>query len=52
MAGIRLAREIVLLLKENKKWWMLPIVFTLLMLGTLLVFAQTSAVAPFIYTLF
>lgn len=39
-------------MKDNKKWWMLPIVFTLLLIGGLLVLAKGSAVAPFIYTLF
>jgi len=39
-------------LKYRKKFWLAPIVIVLLMLGLLLVFAQTSAVAPFIYTLF
>ncbi len=39
-------------LKEQKKFWMIPIVVMLLLFGMLLVFAQTSALAPFIYTLF
>ncbi|MBI1739037.1 MAG: hypothetical protein HYR58_07295 [Acidobacteria bacterium] len=36
----------------NKRWWVLPMVFVLLMFGVLLVLAQSSAIAPFIYTLF
>ena len=39
-------------LKVRKKWWLLPIVLFLIFLGLILVFAQGSAVAPFIYTLF
>ena len=39
-------------LKVRKKWWLLPIVFFLLLLGTLIVMTQGSALAPFIYTLF
>ncbi len=39
-------------LKYRKKFWLLPIVITMLLFGTLLVFAQSSAVAPFIYALF
>lgn len=39
-------------MKERKKFWLLPILITLLTLGALLVFAQGSAMAPFIYTLF
>ena len=39
-------------LKTNKKFWLIPIVLILVLLGTLLIFVQSSAVAPFIYTLF
>ena len=37
---------------SNKWWWITPMLFILLMFGLLIVFAQGSAVAPFIYTLF
>ena len=37
---------------SNKRWWLLPMVLTLFLLGALIVLAQTSAIAPFIYTLF
>jgi hypothetical protein len=37
---------------ERKKFWMLPILFVLIVLGGLVVLTQGSAVAPFIYTLF
>ena len=39
-------------LRARKKLWMLPILIVMLMLGGLLILAETSAVAPFIYTLF
>ena len=39
-------------MKERKKFWMAPIIVVMLLLGTLIVLAQGSAVAPFIYTLF
>jgi hypothetical protein len=39
-------------LRARKKMWMLPIVTIMVLLGVLLVLAQGSAVAPFIYTLF
>ena len=39
-------------MKERKKFWLAPIIIVLLLLGLLVVFAQGSAVAPFIYTLF
>jgi hypothetical protein len=44
--------EIWVFLRTRKKWWLAPIVATLLILGLLLVFTQGSALAPFIYTLF
>lgn len=39
-------------LKERKKFWMLPIILTLLFFGVLIVLTSGSAIAPFIYTLF
>jgi hypothetical protein len=39
-------------LRVRKKWWLTPIVATLLLLGLILYAAQGSAVAPFIYTIF
>jgi drug/metabolite transporter superfamily protein YnfA len=47
-----LLREFWLFLKEQKKFWLLPMIIVLLLFGMLLVFAQSSALAPFIYTLF
>ena len=38
--------------KERKKWWLLPIVTVLLLIGVLIALSSGSAVAPFIYTLF
>ncbi len=39
-------------LRARKKWWLAPIIIMLLLLGLLIFFTQSSAVAPFIYTLF
>lgn len=39
-------------LRFRKRYWLLPILVALLLLGGLIVFTETSAVAPFIYTLF
>ncbi len=39
-------------LKVRKKWWLTPIVLVLLLFGILIILAESSAVAPFIYTLF
>jgi len=36
----------------RKKLWLIPMLVVMVLLGTLLILAQTSAVAPFIYTLF
>lgn len=44
--------EIWAFMKVRKKWWLLPVIVVLLVVGVLLVFAQTSAFAPFIYTIF
>lgn len=45
-------RELMGFLWERKLWWLMPMVLILLVFGLLLIFAQSSAVAPFIYTLF
>lgn len=45
-------REIWVFLAARKKFWLLPILLVMLLLGGLLILAQGSAVAPFIYTLF
>lgn len=37
---------------QRKIWWLMPMVLALVAIGLLLVFAQGSAIAPFIYTLF
>jgi len=39
-------------LRVRKKWWLAPIILMMLLIGALLVFAQGSALAPFIYTIF
>ena len=44
--------ELFAFLWENKLWWMIPFVVTLLIVSLLLVFAQSSPVAPFLYTVF
>lgn len=45
-------KEMWMFLRSRKKYWLLPIIISMLLLGGLLVLAQGSAVAPFIYTLF
>ncbi len=47
-----IAGELVSFFWRNKRWWALPMILVLLLMGVLLVLAQSSAIAPFIYTLF
>jgi hypothetical protein len=47
-----IARELLAFLWKKKLWWLLLIVVFLLLLGIILVFGQSSALAPFIYSLF
>ena len=47
-----LVSELWGLMKERKKWWLLPVIIVMLLVGALLIFAQGSALAPFIYTIF
>lgn len=47
-----IAGELFGFLWKEKMWWMIPMVFVLLLLGGIIMFAQSSAIAPFIYTLF
>jgi hypothetical protein len=49
---IELIKDIWGFLHERQKYWLLPLIMTLVFLGALLVFAHGSAIAPFIYTLF
>lgn len=47
-----LVRELWAFLRIRKKWWLLPVLLVLFLVGSLLVFAQGSVLAPFIYTIF
>ena len=47
-----LLKEFWEFLKIRKKFWLLPIVLILVLFGALIVFTESSALAPFIYTLF
>jgi hypothetical protein len=49
---IDLLKDLWGFMAERKKFWLAPILLVLLLLGTLIVLTQGSAVAPFIYTLF
>jgi hypothetical protein len=52
MAGNGMAGELWSFMRERKKLWLLPLILVLLVIGALLVFAQGSALAPLIYTVF
>ena len=52
MSNASLVRELWGFLRVRKKWWLMPTVILMLLVGMLLVFAQGSALAPFIYTIF
>lgn len=52
MSKSRVVSELWQFMRENKKYWLAPIVIVLLLVGALLVAAKGSAVAPFIYTIF
>lgn len=47
-----IAGELVSFFMSHKRWWMLPMICVLLLLAVTLILAQSSAIAPFIYTLF
>ena len=47
-----IAGELLVFFWQHKWWWLTPMVVALLVVGGLVIFAQSSAIAPFIYTLF
>jgi len=49
---VELLKELWAFMRVRKKWWLLPLILVLLGIGSLLAFAQGSALAPFIYTVF
>ena len=52
MAKQSLIKEFLLFIKQEKKWWLVPLISVLLLVGALIVFAGSSPLAPFIYPLF
>jgi|HubBroStandDraft_6_1064221.scaffolds.fasta_scaffold5546642_1 hypothetical protein len=52
MSKLAITKDLWLLLRQHRKLWLVPIVILLVLIGFLLVFAQTSVLAPFIYTIF
>lgn len=52
MAKADILRELWLFMRTRKKWWLGPIIVILVLLSLLIVFAEGSALAPFIYAIF
>lgn len=52
MGKLAIYKELWEFMKVRKKWWLAPIVIMLVLLGALIVFTESSALAPFIYALF
>jgi hypothetical protein len=50
--NLQTAGELLHFFGRNKRWWLLPILLTLFLVGALIVVAQSSSLAPFIYTMF
>jgi hypothetical protein len=46
------AGELLSFFMRNKRWWLVPMVVSLFLIGALIILGQSSAIAPFIYTLF
>ena len=49
---IDLVRDVWDFIKVRKKYWLVPLIVTIILMGTLIVFTQGSVVAPFIYSIF
>ena len=52
MSKLAIYKELWEFMKVRKKWWLAPIIIMLVLLGALIVFTESSALAPFIYALF
>jgi len=52
MAKVQIVMELLLFLKLRKKLWLIPLIIVLLILGAIIILGETTALAPFIYTLF
>jgi uncharacterized protein DUF5989 len=52
MANSGIVSELWAFMRVRKKWWLLPIILVMMLVGALLIFAQGSVLAPFIYTIF
>ena len=51
-AFFELLKDVYDFLKVRKKYWLAPLIITIILMGTLIIFTQGSVVAPFIYSIF
>ncbi|MFZ1401253.1 MAG: DUF5989 family protein [Candidatus Promineifilaceae bacterium] len=51
-SNFRVVGELLHFLGANKRWWLIPMVAALLVIGLIVIFGSASGLAPFIYTLF
>ena len=52
ITNVATVKELLAFFWRSKSWWLTPVVLALVLLGALVVFTESSALAPFIYTLF
>jgi len=52
MRRFYLIKDIWNFIKKEKKWWLIPLILMLILVGILIIFGQSSALSPFIYPLF
>lgn len=52
MSRLAIVKELWAFLKVRKKYWLLPIIIMLLLLGLLIIFTESTVLSPFIYILF
>jgi len=52
MKMVEFLKDLWLFIKTRKKWWLVPMIVILLIIGLLIVFGSGSALAPFVYSLF
>ncbi|MBL8149190.1 MAG: hypothetical protein JNN15_04605 [Blastocatellia bacterium] len=50
--NLKIVVELFEFLKHEKKWWLMPLILVFVLLGALIIFAESSALAPFLYSLF
>ncbi len=45
-------KDLIMFMKERKKWWLIPIIISMILIGLLVALSESSAVAPFVYPMF